>query len=99
MSTFFERHIFRGNGTTLCLHDYLTEVARSPFEVEQVHNDRHDYLLTTRAWAERLDHHREIVENRWGAAQYRRFRLYLWGCVDGFSRDVIQAYRMVLSLR
>jgi hypothetical protein len=22
--------------------------------------------------------------------------LYLWGCVDGFARDVIQAYRLVL---
>jgi cyclopropane-fatty-acyl-phospholipid synthase len=96
VSAFFERHIFRGNGTPLCLHDYLTAVAQSPMEVETVINDRENYMLTTRAWAQNLDRHRETIEARWGAAQYRRFRVYLWGCVDGFRRDVIQAYRWVL---
>jgi len=96
VSAFFERYIFRGNGTPLCLHDYLSAVAQSPLEVETVINDRHNYLLTTRAWAERLDRHREEIEARWGPAQYRRFRVYLWGCVDGFRRDLIQAYRWVL---
>jgi cyclopropane-fatty-acyl-phospholipid synthase len=99
VSTFFERHIFRGNGSTLCLHEYVTEVSRTPFELEAVHNDRHSYLLTTRGWARNLDQHRAEIEQRWGKAQYRRFQLYLWGCVDGFTRDVIQAYRLVLALR
>jgi cyclopropane-fatty-acyl-phospholipid synthase len=99
VSTFFERHIFQGNGSTVCLHEYAAEVSRSPFELLAVHNDRHNYLLTTRAWASRLDAHRHVIEERWGKAQYRRFQLYLWGCVDGFSRDVIQAYRWVLQLQ
>lgn len=96
VSAFFERHIFRGNGTPLCLHDYLQAVAQSPLEVETVINDRENYLLTARAWALNLDRHREAIEARWGGAQYRRFRVYLWGCVDGFRRDLIQAYRWVL---
>jgi cyclopropane-fatty-acyl-phospholipid synthase len=99
VSTFFERHIFRGNGSQLCLHEYLTELSRTPFELEAVHNDRHSYLLTTRVWAQNLERHREMIEQRWGKAQYRRFQIYLWGCVDGFARDVIQAYRLVLQLR
>jgi cyclopropane-fatty-acyl-phospholipid synthase len=99
VSAFFERYIFRGNGTPLCLHDYLAAVAQSPLEIETVINDRHNYLLTTRAWAENLDRHREEIEARWGPAQYRRFRVYLWGCVDGFRRDLIQAYRWVLRKR
>lgn len=98
VSTFFERHIFPGNGSPLCLHDYLAAVAGSPFEVETVINDRRNYLLTTRAWAEKLDRHRAEVEARWGTTLYRRFQVYLWGCVDGFERDVIQAYRWVLRL-
>ncbi|HEX5724101.1 MAG TPA: class I SAM-dependent methyltransferase [Longimicrobiaceae bacterium] len=96
VSTFFERYIFQGNGSPLCLHDYLTALSRTPLEVEVVLNDRVNYLRTTRAWAERLDRHREEVERRWGKAQYRRFQVYLWGCVDGFERDLIQAYRLVL---
>jgi cyclopropane-fatty-acyl-phospholipid synthase len=96
VSTFLERHLFPGNGHPLCLHDYLDALSRSPLEVAHVINDRHNYLLTTRAWAEALDRNREAVEARWGKAQYRRFRIYLWGCVDGFRRDTIQAYRLVL---
>ena len=99
VSTFFERYIFRGNGTPLCLHDYLGEVARSPFEVESVFNDRENYGLTTLHWARNLDAHREQIEARWGKAAYRVFQLYLWGCVDGFERDMIQAYRWVLRYK
>lgn len=99
VSAFFERYIYRGNGSPLCLHDYLREVARSPFEVESVHNDRRNYLLTARHWAERLDRGREHIERRWGRAAYRTFQLYLWGCVDGFERDEIQAYHWTMRLR
>ena len=98
VSAFFERHIFPGNGSPVCLHDYLGRVAESPFSVLAVHNDTHNYELTTRHWAERLDANRELIERRWGLAQYRRFQVYLWGCVDGFRRDVVQAYRWVLEL-
>lgn len=97
VSTFFENHIFRGNGTPLSLKSYVAALSRSPLELEVVVNDRVNYEITTRHWAENLDAAREVIVSRWGARQYRLFRLYLWGCVDGFSRDVIQAYRMVLA--
>ena len=42
--------------------------------------------------------HREQIEGRWGTQAYRVFQLYLWGCVDGFERDQIQAYRWVMRL-
>jgi cyclopropane-fatty-acyl-phospholipid synthase len=99
VSAFFERYVFRGNGSPLCLHDYLAAVAASPFEVEAVHNDRHNYMLTTRHWAQNLERSRERIESVWGAAAYRVFQLYLWGCVDGFERDEIQAYRWVMRLK
>jgi cyclopropane-fatty-acyl-phospholipid synthase len=97
VSTFFERQIFRGNGTPLSLKSYVAALSRSPLELEVVLNDRVNYEITTRRWAENLDAAREAIEARWGSRHYRLFRLYLWGCVDGFSRDVIQAYRMVLA--
>lgn len=96
VSTFLERHIYRGNGSLLCLHDYLAAVAGSPWEPELVVNDRESYGLTTRHWAMNLDAHREQIEARWGPALYRLFRLYLWGCTDAFDRGLTQAYHLVL---
>jgi cyclopropane-fatty-acyl-phospholipid synthase len=96
VTTFFENQIFRGNGTPLSLAGYTAALSRSQLELEVVLNDRVNYEITTRRWAENLDAARDFIEPRWGSRQYRLFRLYLWGCVDAFSRDVIQAYRMVL---
>jgi cyclopropane-fatty-acyl-phospholipid synthase len=96
VSSFLERHLYRGNGSLLCLHEYLEAVARSPFEPALVVNDRVNYGLTTRAWAENLDRNRSAIEARWGSPLYRLFRLYLWGCVDAFERGLTQAYRWVL---
>ncbi len=82
----------------MCLHDYLKAVARTPFQLQSVYDDRHNYALTARHWAERFDAARADIERRWGAKQYRKFRLFLWGCYDGFKRDYLQAYRVVLGL-
>lgn len=98
-SAFLLRHLFPGNGTTLCLHTYLEAVAASPFEVLRVHNDRENYRLTTLHWARNLDAHRDAVVERWGGEDFRTFQLYLWGCVDSFARDQVQAYRWVLQLQ
>ena len=98
LSSFLRKHIYPGNGSPMCLHDYLKAVATSPFRLECVYDDRHNYALTAKHWAERFDAARAEIERRWGAKQYRKFRLYLWGCYDGFKRDFLQAYRVVLSL-
>lgn len=98
VSAFLQKHVYPGNGTPMCLHDYLRAVARSPFRLEGVWDDRRSYGLTVREWAIRLDAHRDEIERRWGKAQYRKFRLFLWGSAEGFFRDDIQAYRIVLGL-
>jgi cyclopropane-fatty-acyl-phospholipid synthase len=96
VSTFVEKQLFPGNGHPLVLRSYIRALSGTPMELEVVHNDRKNYELTTRHWAQNLDANREVIEDRWGPRQYRLFRLWLWGCVDGFRRDVIQAYRLVL---
>jgi cyclopropane-fatty-acyl-phospholipid synthase len=96
VSTFVEKQLFPGNGSPLSLKNYVAALSRTPLELEQVVNDRMNYGITTRRWAENLDAARATIEARWGSRQYRLFRLYLWGCVDGFRRDHIQAYRLVL---
>ena len=74
-SAFLLRHLFPGNGTTLCLHRYFEAVADSPFEVLRVHNDRESYRLTTLQWARNLDYHRDEIVKRWGTKDFRTFQL------------------------
>ncbi len=96
--SFMGRYVFEGNGSLMCLHEYLAEVAKSPFQLRGVWDDRHNYYLTTKAWAERLDSNREEIEQRWGKQLYRIFQLYLWGSAQGFHSGMIDAYRVVLKL-
>jgi cyclopropane-fatty-acyl-phospholipid synthase len=98
VSSFFRRHVFPGAYSPMCLYDYLRAVAASPFQLKGVWDDRHSYERTVREWAIRLDEKRQEIEQRWGSALYRKFRLYLWGSADAMRRDAIQAYRVVLSL-
>ena len=97
LSAFLLRYIYPGNGSLLSLSEYLAELARTPLEVLQIQNDRHSYALTALHWARNLDAHAEEVVRRWGAPLYRTFRLFLWGCADGFARDLLQAYHLVLE--
>ena len=98
VSTFMKRYVYPGSSAPLLLHDYLKHVARSPFQLLSVTDDRHNYYLTCREWAQRLDAAREDIVRRWGEPIYRRFRLFLWGSAAGFDTGLVQAYRWVLHL-
>jgi cyclopropane-fatty-acyl-phospholipid synthase len=98
VGTFMSRYIYPGQSSPLLLHEYLRRVARSPFYLRSVHDERHNYHLTCRAWAQRLDAARDEVVRRWGDQLYRRFRLFLWGSAAGFATGQVQAYRWVLNL-
>jgi cyclopropane-fatty-acyl-phospholipid synthase len=98
VSTFMSRYIYPGGSSPLVLHEYLQKVARSPFELISVVDDRHNYHLTCKMWAQRLDAAKDEVIRRWGDPLYRRFRLFLWGSAAGFATGQVQAYRWVLRL-
>ncbi len=68
-----------------------------PGDVLAVYNDRHNYYLTCKAWAENLEAARDEIVRRWGEALYRRFRLYLWGSALAFLNRGMEAYRVVLE--
>ena len=98
VSTFMKRYVYPGASAPLLLHQYLRHVARSPFELLSLDDDRHNYYLTCREWALRLDASRDDIVGRWGEPLYRRFRLFLWGSAAGFDTGMVQAYRWVLRL-
>ncbi|GAA2647960.1 cyclopropane-fatty-acyl-phospholipid synthase [Paractinoplanes durhamensis] len=96
-STFFKKYVYPGRSAPLLLHSYLRQVAHSPFELLNVEDDRHNYFLTCRAWAERLDARKEEIVAQWGDELYRRFRIFLWGSASGFDTRMVQAYRWTLQ--
>ncbi|MGI5215349.1 class I SAM-dependent methyltransferase [Plantactinospora sp. CA-290183] len=98
VSTFMKRYVYPGGSAPLLLHQYLRHVAHSPFELLSLVDDRHNYYLTCREWARRLDGARDEIGRRWGDPLYRRFRLFLWGSAAGFDTGLVQAYRWVLQL-
>ncbi|MDD2272845.1 MAG: class I SAM-dependent methyltransferase [Desulfuromonadaceae bacterium] len=95
--TFISRYIFPGNHSYFCLHDFVTAVEETEFEVLAVHNDRYSYFLTCKVWAENLDAARDEIIRRWGDRLYRSFRLYLWGSAHAFSSHGLEAFRVILE--
>ncbi|MCY4153721.1 MAG: class I SAM-dependent methyltransferase [Gammaproteobacteria bacterium] len=96
-SSFITRHIYPGNHSFFVLHDFLRALALKPFDLKGVWDDRHSYYLTFLHWAQRFDSNREFIINKFGEADYRRFRLYLWGSAHCFLRNRLQCYRLVLQ--
>jgi cyclopropane-fatty-acyl-phospholipid synthase len=94
---FVSRYIFPGDHSYFCLHEFLAETAKTKLELISVHDDRHNYFLTCKAWAEKLETSREEIVRRWGDTLYRRFRLYLWGSAHAFQTHGMDAYRVVLE--
>jgi cyclopropane-fatty-acyl-phospholipid synthase len=96
-SSFVRKHVWSGNGTPLVLSEYVAAILRSGLEIKHIADDRWSYYLTTKAWAERLEAAREELVERFGARQYRRFRLYLWGCAHGFATRNLGANNILLQ--
>ncbi len=97
LSTFMVKYIYGGNHSFLVLHDFLTEMARTPLRVRELHNDRFDYFLTFRQWATHFERNRQAVIARFGEFNYRRFRLYLWGAAYEFLSGSLDCYRMIIE--
>jgi cyclopropane-fatty-acyl-phospholipid synthase len=97
LTAFVRRHIWPGNASPVELADYVRAVGQTPFEIGAMENDRRSYMLTARHWATRLDRSKDEIVRRWGERLYRRFRLYLWGCVQGFQSGSLGAYHLTLT--
>ena len=96
LSTFMVRYIYPGNHSFLVLDDFVNKVAKTPFEMLEIKNDRHSYYLTFKQWAMNLEKNKDAVIREFGDFEYRRFRLYLWGATYEFLSRNLDCYRMVL---
>jgi cyclopropane-fatty-acyl-phospholipid synthase len=98
LSSFMVKYIYPGNHSFLVLDDFLNKVAKTPFQVEEVFNDRMSYCYTFVQWAKNLDAHKDFLVSRFGEFNYRRFRLYLWGAAYEFLSRSLDCYRLILQL-
>jgi cyclopropane-fatty-acyl-phospholipid synthase len=98
MPSFISKWVFQGNTSPLNLEKYLTEVAATPFEVVVIKNDRHNYFLSCKKWAENLEAKRDEVLARWDKHLFRRFVLYLWSAANSFETGSLSAHHMILQL-
>jgi cyclopropane-fatty-acyl-phospholipid synthase len=89
------RHIYPGNHSFLVLDDLLNKLAKTKFELIEVHNDRWSYFLTFRQWARNLEANRELIQRRFGDFEFRKFRLYLWALTYEFLARKLDCYRMI----
>jgi cyclopropane-fatty-acyl-phospholipid synthase len=96
LSSFMVRHIYPGNHSFLVLDDLLNKLARTKFELMEVHNDRWSYFLTFKQWAMNLEANKDYVRRTFGDFEYRKFRLYLWGAANEFLIRNLDCYRLTL---
>jgi cyclopropane-fatty-acyl-phospholipid synthase len=98
VSTFTYRHVFPGNHTPVVVPQLLAAANATSFEPVALHNDRHSYFLTLQAWARNLEAAAPELVDRFGAATYRLFQLYLWGGAHQMYRDgTLESYRVVFQ--
>ena len=98
ISTFTYRYVFEGNGTPVYLPELITAANNGPYEVVAVHNDRHSYFLTLKAWAGKLEANRDKLVAEFGEQTYRLFQLYIWSTAFALGHDGnLQSYRVVLQ--
>ena len=98
-SAFTRRYTWQGPHSCLALPDMIEELLFHGFEIVEVERDTSDYERTMRAWALRLEANHDLIARRWGEYVYRTFRVFLWGGVEGFNSNRLQAYTLVAERR
>jgi cyclopropane-fatty-acyl-phospholipid synthase len=98
LSSFMVKYIYPGNHSFLVLDDFLNKLAKTPMQVEEIHNDTWSYYLTFVQWAKNLDAHKDFLVSKFGDFNFRRFRLYLWGATYEFLTRSLTCYRMIIRM-
>jgi cyclopropane-fatty-acyl-phospholipid synthase len=98
-SPFTRLFTWSGPHSCLALPDMLEELLFHGFDVVGVRREAHDYELTMRHWATRLDTAHASIAERWGEDVYRAFRIFLWGGAHALHTNRLQAYSLVAQRR
>jgi cyclopropane-fatty-acyl-phospholipid synthase len=95
--SFMGRYVFP-DAALLEVGTVVTAMARTGFEVRDVHSLREHYALTLRAWVANLEASWDEAQRLVGPGRARIWRLYLAGCALGFEAGRT-AIHQVLAVR
>jgi cyclopropane-fatty-acyl-phospholipid synthase len=97
VSAFTYRYVFPGDHTPVALPELFAAANRTGLEPIALHNDRHSYYLTLRAWARNLEAARRELVARHGERVFRLFHIYLWAGAHLHRDGGLEAYRAVFQ--
>lgn len=75
----------------------IAEAIEGCFELVEMHNDRHSYAKTCKAWLDGLMAHREAAIALVGVDIYQRYQRYLSYSYIGFKNGSLDLYRLTLQ--
>ena len=79
----------------MCLQDVIREFLFHGMEIKEVIDERWEYALTLKHWAERFEMNRDKLVAICGEESWRAFHLYLWGTHKALTDNNIQAYHII----
>lgn len=100
-SSFITKYIWPGTFRMVPLPELIDAVTAAPFEIVELHNDRHNYHLWAKGMLERWMADRESIVERLGEAVWRTQHIMQAGTagVMGNPACGTNAYRLVLERR
>ncbi len=87
--------IYPGAHSLMCLQDVIREFLFHGMEIKEVIDERMDYALTLKHWAERFEANRDKLVRICGEKTWRTFHLYLWGTHNAMLTNSMQAYHII----
>ena len=79
----------------MCLQDVIREFLFHGMEIKEVIDERWEYALTIKHWAERFEMNRDKLVAICGEESWRAFHLYLWATHKALENNTIQAYHII----
>jgi cyclopropane-fatty-acyl-phospholipid synthase len=98
--TFVTRYVWPGTFRMVFMPELMEAIRESPFELEWLKSDRHNYFVWCRRLLERWTENRAPVEAQYGARTWRTFALLLAGssAMMDYRSHAVTAFRVVLEL-
>jgi cyclopropane-fatty-acyl-phospholipid synthase len=100
-SSFVTKYIWPGRFRSVFMPDLFDAISKSPFEVVELWNDRHNYYIWALKCHDKWVARKDEVVRLAGEELWRMWRLLFAGVADVMSphRQACTAYRIVLERR
>ena len=95
LGDFGHTYIYPGQHCCMCLQDVIREFLFHGMEIKEVIDERWEYALTIKHWAERFEMNRDKLVAICGEESWRAFHLYLWATHKALENNTIQAYHII----